>query len=119
DISSLVLIQTSDRVTKSANAALARSPVSVKNFEDFRAQNDVFTEMAAFVPWGATFSGRGDPQPTGVQLVSSNYFSLLGVNAALGRTFLPDEDTKPGENAVCVLSHSLWIRHFGGDPEMV
>ena len=119
DIGSLSLIQTQDRATKSTNTLQARSPVSVKNFEDFRAQNDVFTEIAAFVPWGVTFSGRGDPQPFPVQLVSANYFSLLGVPAAIGRAFLPGEDAEPGENAVCVLSDSLWKRHFGSDPAIV
>jgi predicted permease len=119
DVAHLAQIQTSDRATKSTNATLARTPVSVLNFQDFRAQNDVFTGMAAFVPWGVTFSGRGRAEPFTAQLVSANYFSLLGVNAAIGRTFLPDEDTKPGENAVCVLSSSIWRRQFGADPAIV
>jgi putative ABC transport system permease protein len=119
DAAHLAQIQTQDRATKSVNPLLARSPVSFLNFEDFRGQNDVFVDVAAFVPWGVTFSGRGDPQPFTVQLVSANYFSLLGVNPAIGRAFVADEDTKPGENAVCVLSYSLWQRQFGSDASIV
>jgi len=117
--SRLMRIETSDRVTKSSNPALDRTPVSILNYEDFRAQNDVFTDLAAFIPWVVTLTGRGDPQPLPVQLVSANYFDLLGVRTILGRTFLPDEDQKQGGNAVCLLSHSMWTRQFGADPNLV
>jgi putative ABC transport system permease protein len=117
--SRLMRIETSDRATKTSNPALDRTPVSILNYEDFRAQNDVFTDVSAFIPFGATLSGAGDPQPLPVQLVSANYFDLLGVRAMLGRTFLPDEDKKPGGNPVCVLSHSLWTRQFGADSNLV
>jgi len=119
DAARLMQIQTSDRVTKTANALLLRSAVSVLNYQDFRAQNDVFTDIASFIPTGVTLSGRGDPQNFGAMLVSANYFSLLGVNASQGRTFLPDEDVHPGSDAVCVLSHSLWQHRFGADPALV
>ena len=117
--SRLMRIETSDRATKTSNPALDRSPVSILNYEDFRTQNDVFTDVSAFIPFGVTLSGAGDPQPLPVQLVSANYFDLLGVRAMLGRTLLPDEDRKPGGNPVCVLSHSLWTRQFGADPSLV
>jgi putative ABC transport system permease protein len=77
--SRLMRIETSDRATKTSNPALDRTPVSILNYEDFRAQNDVFTEF------GVTLSGAGDPQPLPAQLVSANYFDLLGVRAMLGR----------------------------------
>jgi len=117
--SRLMRIETSDAATKTSNPALVRTPVSTLNYQDFRAQNDVFTDVAAFIPFGVTLSGRGDPQPIPVQLVSANYFDLLGVRALLGRTFLADEDQKPGGNPVCVLSYSLWTRQFGGDTSVV
>jgi predicted permease len=50
--------------------------------------------------------------------VSANFFSLLGVNPAVGRFFLPDEDS-PGRNSVAVLSHALWNREFSADPNIV
>ena len=109
-------VYTVDHSTKVTAANLTRTPVSFLNYKDFRDQNNVFTGLAAFVPAGVTLTGRGEPKPQPVQLVSANYFDLLGVKAALGRTFLPDEDRKDGGNAVTVLSHSLWVRVFGGDP---
>ena len=115
----LMRIETSDLATKSSNPAFNRSPVSILNYRDFRAQNDVFSDIAAFIPGGVTLSGIGDPKPLPVQLASANYFDLLGVRAVLGRTFLADEDQKPGGNPVCVLSYSLWTRQFGADPNLV
>ncbi len=50
------------------------------------------------------------------QVATANLFKLLGVEPMLGRTFLPDEDLKPGGNPVLVISETLWRRRFGGDP---
>jgi predicted permease len=52
-------------------------------------------------------------------LVSGNYFSVLGTNAALGRFFRDDEDQVPGERPVVVLSHALWTRRFNSDPTIL
>jgi predicted permease len=52
------------------------------------------------------------------QLVSWNYFSVLGVEAHLGRTFLAEEEETPGTHPVAVLSHRIWKRHFGSDTEI-
>jgi macrolide transport system ATP-binding/permease protein len=53
------------------------------------------------------------------QMVSGNYFSAFGVEAALGRTFGPGEDRAPGADPVVVLSHAFWQREFHGDPQVV
>ena len=50
------------------------------------------------------------------QITSANFFELLGVKPLLGRTFLPDEDRKPGGNPVLVIGEALWRSRFGGDP---
>ncbi len=50
------------------------------------------------------------------QIVTGNYFDMLGVRAALGRTFRPEEDRTPNTHPVVVLSHKFWERHFGSDP---
>jgi putative ABC transport system permease protein len=86
------------------------------NFKDFRDQNNVFSAFAGFVAFGATLTGHGEPKPEAVMLTTANYFDLLGVKAALGRTFAPEEDRQDGGNAVTVLSHGMWTRLFGGDP---
>ena len=53
------------------------------------------------------------------QLVSANYFDVLGINTQIGRTFRPEEDRSPGGNPVVVLSHSFWMKAFEGDPEII
>ena len=53
------------------------------------------------------------------QIVSGNYFAVLGVRPAVGRFFLPEEDRTPGTYPVTVISHDLWQRHFGADPAVI
>ena len=61
----------------------------------------------------------GEPERITVQLVSGNFFSTLGANAALGRTFLPEEDQTPGARPVAVLSHQFCERRYGADSRML
>jgi hypothetical protein len=67
-------------------------PMSWPNFKDYRDQNDVFTGMIAFQNTILNFSGGGEPERIAGMIVTGNYFDLLGVKAAIGRTFLPEED---------------------------
>src|SRR6266545_4111216 len=98
---------------------LSFSPISWPNFKDYRDQNDVFTGMIAFQYVALNFSGGGEPQLIAGMIVTGNYFDLLGVKAAIGRTFLPEEDRTPGTHPVVVFSYSAWQRRFGGDPAIV
>ncbi len=118
NINSLVDVSTIDAKTYMGPGS-PRNPLSYPNFKDVRAANDVFSGMSAFMPSGVTLTGRGTPQRVFAMLVSANYFDVLGVKAALGRTFLPGEDAKPGGNAVAVLGYALWQRRFGGDPHII
>ena len=106
---------TVDHATKNVVANLTRTPMSFLNYKDFRDQNNVFTGLAAYFPTGITLTGRGDPKPETAMLVSGNYFDLLGVKAALGRTFSRDEDQQEGGNPVTVLTWQMWQRLFGGE----
>ncbi len=106
---------TVDHATKSVVANLTRTPMSFLNYKDFRDQSNVFSGLAAYFPTGVTLTGRGDPKPETAMLVSANYFDVLGVKAALGRTFSPDEDRQEGGNAVAVLTWPMWQKLFGGD----
>src|SRR5262249_5860572 len=63
--------------------------------------------------------GEGHPERVFGSLVSGNFFDVLGVRAALGRTFAPDEDRTPGTRPVVVISHRLWQRRFAADPALV
>ena len=53
------------------------------------------------------------------ELVSGNYFQVLGVRAELGRTLLPSDEVAPGRHPVVVLSDGMWRRDFGADPDVV
>lgn len=91
-------------------------PVSYPNYADYKAQNDVFQELAAYsFPNTVSLGGGAKPEPVNVQIVSGNYFSTLGVKAALGRVFLPEEDQTAGASAVAVLDYKFWQRQFGGN----
>jgi hypothetical protein len=91
---------------------------SYPDYLDYRDQTtDVFEGgVAAHFPLiPASFGGTGEPERVWGQVVSGNYFSILGVNMALGRPILPEEDRVMGRDRVVVLSHNLWQRRFGAD----
>ena len=95
--------------------------ISHFDFLDWRQQNKTFQQMAAFSPGGLDFNlvvGNQAERVSG-ELVSYNFFSLLGGDPALGRAFTPEEDGKPFEHRVTVLGHDLWRRRFGADPQVV
>lgn len=88
------------------------------NYADWKAQNQVFEDMAALDWRNFNLTGDGEPEKVMAFGVTANFFSLLGVQPALGRSFLPAED-KPGTNKVVVLSHQLWQRRYGGQADIV
>ncbi|MCI0486654.1 MAG: ABC transporter permease [Blastocatellia bacterium] len=92
--------------------------VSPGNFLDWQKQNTVFEQMTAIN--GAAFNliGRGDPERLRGQRITHGCFAMLGVQPQIGRDFLPEED-QPGHNEVVILSHGLWQRRFGGDPNIL
>src|SRR5882724_6947975 len=92
--------------------------VNPANFMDWSEQNSAFTEMAAIFDRNAVMVGDGEPEEIPSQFATTNLFSMLGVEALLGRTFLTD-DAKPDQPRVVVLSYGLWQRRFGGDPNII
>jgi len=93
---------------------------SFPDYVDHREGSDAFEEMAAFLPFPQRYTLTGEDQPVrvGAVWVTSNFFDALGVTPAMGRTFLPDEG-EPNAAEVAVISHGLWQRWFGGDPQVV
>lgn len=73
---------------------------------------------AAYGSVGLSLTGSGEPVQLDGTAVTSNIFAVLGVDAAIGRTFLPSE-SQPGRDAVVVLSYELWQARFGGDPSVI
>jgi len=92
-------------------------PLSHLNYKDLRDQNQVFTGLAAFTFAQLNWSTGNESEQIPAQVVSGNYFSLLGAEPVLGRGFTPDEDAKP--TPVAIISHGFWERSLGSDPSIV
>jgi predicted permease len=92
---------------------------SYPNYKDYRDRNTVFSGLALYTPIQATLTGESDAGDVLGQLVSGNYFDVLGVKPALGRTFLPDEDRVPDAQAVVVIGYAFWTRRFAASPSAI
>ena len=88
------------------------------NFVDWKQQNQVFSDMAMFFDRSFNLTNEGEPEEVPGQFAATNLFSVLGTNAALGRTFIA-EDERQGQPRVAVISYGLWQRRFGGDSNIV
>src|SRR5215475_8875227 len=90
------------------------------DFRDYRERLNVFSDMLAVTLGPAHLSVAGhQPDREWIEMVSGNYFSMLGVEPKLGRLFRREEGEKPGADPVVVLSHDYWQRKFGGDPSVI
>ncbi len=98
----------------------SRASVSPLDFLDYRAQNTSFEQFAASFsgPRPINLTGNGEPERLTGSGVTGNYFDVLGVKPAMGRTFQL-ENEKTGSDQVTVLSHALWQKRFGGDPDIL
>jgi predicted permease len=120
DISRLVELDTVDSKTRVTAANVTKLGMSYPNCQDYGRQNQVFSGLSCIAgPLALTWSGERAPRQVLGQLVTANYFEVLGLTPVRGRFFLPDEDTKPGGNNIVVVSDSLWINRFGSDPNIV
>jgi putative ABC transport system permease protein len=94
------------------------NPISTLNFLDWERQNRCFEYLAALAFDKVTLTGSDRPQEVKVHRVSASYFKVLGVSAALGRTFAASEN-EPGNDLEVVLANRIWRSRFGGDPQII
>jgi putative ABC transport system permease protein len=104
--------------TEQPKIGAVHDEVPPATYADWKAQNHSFDEMAALTWLSFNITGDGEPEKVSAYGVTANLFPMLGVEPALGRTFLADED-RPGGAKVVVLSYGLWQRRYGGDPSVV
>ena len=88
-------------------------------YKGLRDNNSVFSGILARYTFSASVASHGQTDRATGELVSGNYFDVLGVQPAVGRVFTQDDDRVPGAQPVVVLSHPYWTRHFGGDPTVL
>jgi predicted permease len=93
--------------------------LSYPDFKDYRELKTVFSDLAAYVPNPVNFGAEGRPERAWAEMVSGNYFSMLGLEAARGRTFASDEGWIPGKDPLMVLSYKYWQKRFGGSPAII
>jgi putative ABC transport system permease protein len=94
------------------------APFSIPDFIDLKEQNTSFERMIAFNDWPANLTGSGDAERLLGVRISADAFDMFGVNALIGRTLIPADDS-PGSERVVVLTHGLWKRRFGGDENLL
>jgi predicted permease len=98
---------------------IPKETASYPDYADWRAQAQSFQAMGAFAQTSPILTGSdGEPERLPGGYAMGDFFSVIGVEPALGRKFLPEE-FETGKNRVVILSHALWQRRFGGDPKIV
>ena len=95
----------------------SHSYFSYPMYKDLRDKNQVFDGMLANIEMGVGVQWNNQSELASGEIVSGNYFDVLGVKPALGRLFVPADDAAQNSNPVVVLSFNYWNSHFGGDPQ--
>ncbi len=88
-------------------------------YKDLRDQNQVFTGMLAAERTSLGISWHNQAENRDAELVSGNYFQVLGLTPTLGRLFTAQDETAKNANAVAILSYDYWRTHFGASPQIV
>ncbi len=93
--------------------------ISYPMYGDFRDRNTVFSGMFCFYETSMSLSYGGRTEKISGELVSGNYFPVLGVKAVIGRLFTADDDKWQGSHPVAVLSYGYWLSRFAGSPGVI
>nr|MDQ3012891.1 ABC transporter permease [Acidobacteriota bacterium] len=104
---------------ESVNPKFLNNLFSYPDYVDYRNQNEVFSGLLAFRPQTAKLGIGEQSDKVSLELVSGNYFDVLGVTAVQGRVILDDDNRTEDAHPVAVISHGCWQRRFGGQPNMI
>lgn len=103
---------------RSPGLNIAEDWFSTAQYFDIATGQDTFEALAIAIGSNFNLTGDGEPQRVGVIRVSSNLLPMLGVAPVAGQLFTPEDDL-PGHPLSAILSHGIWMRRYGGDPEVV
>ena len=92
--------------------------ISYPNFLDWQRDNHVFTSIAAYRPDSFSLTGSGEAEQVRGEMVSTEFFSILGVKPLIGRTFTAEED-RLGAGRVVLVSSAFWKRKLGSSPDVL
>lgn len=95
------------------------SRMSYPDFRELEGLHDVFEGVLGTSPASVVLSWNGQNEWVSARVASASSFTVLGVHAKLGRTFLPGEDQGEGAHPVILISHGLWQNQFGSDPAIL
>ncbi len=104
-------------VSENQARGILRASVPFADYEDWRAERDVFEQVALFSPTQLDISGDGAPERVAVVQVSADYFAAMQVQPLLGRLFVPADHAADAARVV-VIADGLWKRRFGGAPDV-
>ena len=114
DAGRLVILNTTNR-----KSGVSKNSVSYRDFIDWKAQNSSFSALSASAYRNLTISdGTGEPERFSGSEISWDLFPMLGIQPELGRAFTAADD-QPGAEAVALISHTVWMRRYQGDPAAV
>jgi putative ABC transport system permease protein len=116
----LVLIEIDgDQAPGMANSDNHCTVYSYPQYQDFRDRAEVFSGMLARTSAPLVFTHGSEAHRATGELVSGNFFNVLGIRAAHGRLFSDEDDRREGGHPVAVISHAFWQRYFGGREDIV
>src|ERR1044072_8692862 len=92
--------------------------VTVANYLDIQSQTQSFDQLALFRSRRTNLTGIDPPERIQGFLVTANFVDATGIKPIMGRNFSPEEN-QPGKDRVAIITHSLWQRRFGGDPNIL
>lgn len=99
-------------------SAFGRESASLPDYQDWRDQNTSFAQLAAFRNGAANLAGGTEPERIRYITATANLFSVLDLRPVAGRLLVEDDD-RPSAPRVAVLSHSFWLRKFGGRQDAI
>ena len=115
----LVVLHTEYRAPGSATSDSNETVFSYPMYRDLRDRDPAFSGVIARMGAGVTLTRQGSAEQASAEMVSGNFFQVLGVGAAIGRVFTPADDGSPESNPVVVLSHTYWSTKCASNPAIL